>query len=47
MKNKPEMKEDGKDLQRFQAILKTIVSVPKEKLKKEEDRQREEAKKKA
>lgn len=44
-KEKIEMKNDGKDGERFQRLLRTVVSVPKEDLKKEEERQRKEKKK--
>lgn len=42
---KIEMKNDGKDLERFQSMLKTVVNVPKDELKKEEERQKKEKKK--
>ncbi len=44
MKKEVEMKNDGKDLQRFQAMLKTVVSVPKNELKKAEEKQKKEGK---
>ena len=42
---KIEIKEDGKNAERFRAMLKTVVNVPKDELKKEEERQKEEKKK--
>ena len=45
MKKKIEMKDDGKDSERFESLLRKVVSVPKDVLKKEEDRQKEEKKK--
>ena len=39
------MKNDGKDSERFEAMLKTVVSVPRDVLKKEEERQKKEKKK--
>ncbi len=47
MKKKLEMKDDGKDLERFQVMLKTVVNVPKEKVKKYEESQKKKAKKKS
>ncbi len=41
-----EMKNDGKDAERFQSLLKTVVNVPKDEVKKlEEERAKEKAKK--
>ena len=40
MKTKVEMKNDGQDAERFRTLLKKVVGVPKEELKKEEERQR-------
>lgn len=45
MKKEPEMKNDGHDLERFQKMLKTVVSVPKEAIKKHEAKQKKKAKK--
>lgn len=36
MKNKIEMKEDGKDGERFQTLLKTVVNVPKKDIQERE-----------
>ena len=43
---KIEMKNDGKDAERFKAMLKTVVNVPKEKVKEYEEKQRNEKAKK-
>ncbi len=40
-----EMKNDGKDLERFGALLKKVVSVPKDEIKKHEEKQKKKAKK--
>lgn len=40
-----EMKDDGHDLERFQKMLKTVASVPKDAVKKEEAKQKKKAKK--
>jgi len=40
MKKKLEMKNDGKDAERFEAMLKTVVNVPKEDVKKYEEGKR-------
>jgi hypothetical protein len=40
-----EMKNDGHDAERFQSLLKKVVSVSKEELKKEDKRQAKEKKK--
>jgi hypothetical protein len=48
MKQKPlEMKDDGKDLERFKSMLKMVVNVPKEEVKKYEEQQKKKAKKKS
>lgn len=47
MKKKPEMKNDGHDHERFRDLLKTIVKVPKDEIKKEEERQKKEKKRNA
>lgn len=41
-----EMKNDGKDFERFQALLKKVVNVPKDEIKKREERQKKAKKKK-
>lgn len=45
MKKEPEMKNDGHDLERFQRLLKKVVSVSKEEIKKYEEKQKKKAKK--
>jgi hypothetical protein len=47
MEKKLEMKNDGKDGERFASLLKTVVSVPKEDIKKHEAKQKKKAKKKS
>lgn len=47
MKTKVEMKNDGRDLERFQQLFKTVVNVPKDALKKEEERQKNEKRKRS
>ncbi len=42
-----EMKNDGKDLERFQTLLKTVVAVPKKDVQAQEERQKKKAKRKA
>jgi len=46
MKKEPEMKDDGHDLERFQKMLKTVVNVPKEDVKKHEAKQKKRSGKK-
>lgn len=41
-KTRVEMKNDGQDAERFRALLKTVVNVPKEELKKREEREKAE-----
>lgn len=48
MKKKVEMKNDGKEFERFESLLKQVVSVPKDEIlrrEKEEKEQKEKAKK--
>jgi hypothetical protein len=45
MQDKLEMKNDGKDADRFQKMLKTVVSVPKDEVKKYEAKQKKKPKK--
>lgn len=40
MKKKLEMKNDGKDAERFQVLLKMVANVPKEEIRKEEEKQK-------
>lgn len=47
MTDKVEMKNDGRDAERFKNLLKTVVSVPKEKIKEHEAKQKKKAKKKS
>lgn len=42
---KIEMKNDGKDFERFQALARKVVNVPKEAIKKRATEQKEKAKK--
>lgn len=46
MKKQIEMKNDGKDLERFQTLLKKVVNVPKDEIRKREE-QRKKTKKKS
>jgi hypothetical protein len=48
MKKKVEMKKDGKGFERFDDLLRHVVSVPKDELDKREkaDKEKKEAKKK-
>lgn len=41
MKKKPEMKNDGHDYERFENLLREVISVPKEELKAREKAQKE------
>ena len=41
---KIEMKNDGKDQERFQSLLQKVVSVPKDEIKKHEAQQKKKAK---
>jgi hypothetical protein len=43
--DKIEMKNDGKDTDRFRSMLETVVNVPKEDVKKYEEKQKKKAKK--
>jgi len=36
MKKEPEMKNDGKDFERFEEMVRTVVRVPKEELNRRE-----------
>ena len=45
--NKVEMKGDGHDADRFESMLKTVVSVPKEDVKEFEEQQKVEKDKRA
>jgi len=40
MKKDIEMKNDGKDAERFASLLKTVVNVPKEKVKEIEEQRK-------
>lgn len=42
---KIDMKNDGKDGERFGKLLKTVASVPKERVKEYEEKQKKKAKK--
>lgn len=44
---KIETRNDGKDLQRFQAMLKTVVSVPKDEIRKKDEKSKKGSKAKA
>lgn len=44
-KKQLEMKNDGHDAERFEALLKKVVSVPKEEIKKREAKEKKKAKK--
>ena len=46
MKKQIEMKDDGKDAERFQSLLKAVVNVPKDEIKKAEEQQKKAKKKK-
>ncbi len=41
------MKNDGKDAERFESMLKTVVSVPKEDVKKYEEQRKKDKNKRA
>lgn len=41
-KEQLEMKNDGHDAERFAALLKTVVNVPKEKIKEREEQEKKE-----
>ena len=45
MKKEIEMKNDGKDSERFASLLKTVVRVPKEAVKKHEAKEKKAKKK--
>ena len=45
MKTTPEMKNDGKDLERFQQMLKKVVSVSKEAVNKQKAKEKKAKKK--
>lgn len=42
---KIEIKTDGENAERFRSILKTVVNVPKEEIRKREDKAKKKAKK--
>jgi hypothetical protein len=45
MKKKVEMKNDGKDFERFNDLLSNVVKVPKDEIEKREKAEKREAKK--
>lgn len=45
--NQIEMKDDGNDAERFGAMLRKVANVPKEEIKKAEEREKKKAKKNA
>ncbi len=47
MKKKLEMKNDGNDAERFRTLLKTVVNVPKEKVKEIEEQRKKNKDKRA
>ncbi len=44
MKKKVEMKNDGKDYPRFENLLREVMSVPKEELKRREETEKQKKK---
>lgn len=40
-KKKVEMKNDGKDFERFESLLREVISVPKEELKRREEAEKQ------
>lgn len=47
MKKDIEMKNDGKDAERFESMLRTVVNVPKEKVKEVEEQRKKDKDKRA
>lgn len=44
MKKQPEMKQDGKEFERFETLLRQVISVPKDEILKREKEEKEKRK---